>query len=162
MSELFPSIADLPPPSAPAAAAATIPSNDDLLMDVEYRLLQVMDEEFDTIVDDGSALEVAEQILKLWRECRQGQTAEVERLRQKWEASRGKKVSGLFKEGQSEDQDTDWDTEDDDDEGDGQDDDDDDVEMGDAAPPALVSAPKEKAAPEVDEDGFTKVSRKKR
>jgi pre-rRNA-processing protein TSR2 len=37
---------------------------------------------------------------------------------------------------------------------------DDDVDMGDA--PALVRAPREKAEPEIDEDGFTKVVGKKR
>ncbi|KAG9896463.1 hypothetical protein KCU94_g10766, partial [Aureobasidium melanogenum] len=41
------------------------------------------------------------------------------------------------------------------------DDDDDDVEMGDAAP-ALVSAPRERQEPEVDDDGFTKVVSKKK
>ena len=46
---------------------------------------------------------------------------------------------------------TDWDTDDDEDEGG-------DVEMGDA--PELVR--REKEEPEVDEEGFTKVTRKKR
>ncbi len=149
VAELFPDVASLSKQPAP--------SNDELMMDVESRLLQIMDDEFDTIVDDGSAFEVAEQILLLWRECRQGRLAELDKLQQRWEAGKGKKVSTLFKEGQQDDQETDWDTEDEDD-GDG--DDDDDVDMGEA--PALVSVAKEKAPPEIDEDGFIKVTKKKR
>ncbi len=152
--ELFPSLQSQASPSPQQQ-----PSNDDLLMDVESRLLQVMDDEFDTIVDDGSALEVAGQIVGLWRECRQGRFAEVDKLQRRWEAGKGKKVSALFSEGQHEDQDTDWDTDDGDDEQgeDGED----DVEMGDATAPAPVAREKP-APPEVDEDGFTKVTRKKR
>ncbi|TPX10223.1 uncharacterized protein E0L32_001420 [Thyridium curvatum] len=159
VSELFPAIG-----SAMATSTTTTPqqqrqAHEDLLCDVESRLLQVMDDEFETVVDDGSAYDVAEQILVLWRECSRGVFKEVEALRQRWEGKKGAKVTGLFKEAQGGDQDTDWDTEDDD-----EDDDDEegssDVDMDGA--PALVSAPKEKAPPEVDEDGFMKVTRKKR
>jgi len=126
-------------------------------MDAEARLLQIMDDEFDTIVDDGSAFEVAEQAVRLWRECGRGVFREVEALARRWEAVRGQKVSALFKQGEAVDQETDGSSGDDEEE---EDDDDDDVEMGDA-PPALVAAPKERRPPEVDDDGFTKVTKKK-
>ena len=115
-----------------------------------------MDDEFDTIVDDGSAFEVAEQILVLWKECSRGVFTEVESLQRRWEAGKGKKVSGMFKEGQQEDQDTDWDTDDD-----SEDDEEEhgDVDMDDA--PSLASA-RRKAPPVVDDDGFTTVTRSKR
>ncbi len=97
------------------------------------------------------------QILLLWRECRQGRLAELDKLQQRWEAGKGKKVSTLFKEGQQDDQETDWDTEDEDD-GDG----DDDRRCRHGRGPRAGLVAKEKAPPEIDEDGFIKVTKKKR
>ena len=126
-------------------------------MDVEARLLQIMDDEFDTIVDDGSAYEVAEQTVRVYRECARGVFRDVDALARRWEAVRGQKVSRLFKQGEPVDQETDGSSEDDDED----EDEDNDVDMGDA-PPALVAVPKERPPPEVDDDGFTKVTKKKR
>lgn len=124
--------------------------------DVETVLLQVMLDEFEVNVDDGSAFEVAEQVMRLRRDCGKGEFAEVAELKQGWEkkGKAGKDV--VFKKverGEDED-DTDWDSDDLEDE-----DEDGDVEMAEAP----SHQPKEKTAPEVDEDGFTKVTgRKKR
>lgn len=124
--------------------------------DVETVLLQVMLDEFEVNVDDGSAFEVAEQVMRLRNDCGKGDFAEVAKLKQGWEkkGKAGKDV--VFKKverGEDED-DTDWDSDDLEDE-----DEDGDVEMAEAP----SQQPKEKAVPEVDEDGFTKVaSRKKR
>jgi len=127
-------------------------------MDVEVRLLQIMDDEFETIVDDGTAYDVAEQVLLLWRECSRGQSKEVDRLRRRWEAGQGKKVSSQFQAGAEVNQDTDGDTDDDGEDGeDGEEHG--DVDMDDV--PALVPVRKEKPPPEVDEDYFTTVARKK-
>ncbi|KAK4128457.1 hypothetical protein N657DRAFT_676242 [Parathielavia appendiculata] len=125
--------------------------------DVETVLLQVMLDEFEVNVDDDSAFEVAEQVVRIRGECLRGKFDGVEALRRRWEARKGSKV--VMKKAEDQDDETDWDTDDDDDDeqeadGDG----DNDVEMGDA--PAL--ARKERQEPEVDEDGFTKVTRKKR
>jgi pre-rRNA-processing protein TSR2 len=117
---------------------------------VEEFLLQVMLDEFEVNVDDDSSYEVAESILRVRGECLKGKFDEVEALRKRWEGKKGGKV--VFKQAEDEDAETDWDTDSDEDE------EDDDVEMGDAPPPA----PKEKPQPEVDEDGFTKVTKKKR
>ncbi|KAK4453885.1 Pre-rRNA-processing protein TSR2 [Podospora aff. communis PSN243] len=122
--------------------------------DVETVLLQVMLDEFEVNVDDDSAFEVAEQVMRVRGEVLKGgpKFEELEGLRRKFEARKGTKVVGVLTKAEDEDADTDWDT-DDDEEGS----EDEDEEMGDA-PPVV----KEKEATEVDEDGFTKVSRKKR
>lgn len=121
--------------------------------DVEAVLLQVMLDEFEVNVDDDSAYEVAEQVVRLRGDCVRGRFEEVEALRRRWESKKGNKV--VFKKAEDEDEETDWDTDEDGDDGE------EDVEMGEA--PALVAQPRrEREEPEVDEDGFTKVTRKKR
>lgn len=127
-------------------------------MDVETVLLQIMVDEFDVNVDDDSGYEVAGQIFTCRAGCAIGDFGEYEKLRTRWLNMKGGKVDQLFKKADDADQDTDWESDDsgddDDNEGGG------DVEMEDA--PTLVSVPREKPQPEVDEDGFTKVSRKKK
>ncbi|KAK3402109.1 Pre-rRNA-processing protein TSR2-domain-containing protein [Sordaria brevicollis] len=122
-------------------------------LDIETVLLQVMLDEFEVNVDDDSAFEVAEQILRVRLGCLKGKFDEVDALRRRFEGKGGNK-NVVFKKAEDQDNDTDWDT-DDDEEADS------DEEMGEA--PALVpTQPKEKVEPEVDEDGFTKVVGKKR
>jgi pre-rRNA-processing protein TSR2 len=131
-------------------AAAEEPDQED----VETVLLQVMLDEFEVNVDDDSAWEVAETVVRLRSECLKGKFEGVEELRRRWEARKGDKV--VFKKAENEDDDDDEDSEEDDsDEGE---DADGDVEMDDAAP-QLVNTRKE---PEVDEDGFIKVSRRRK
>ena len=123
------------------------------LEDVETVLLQVMIDEFEVNVDDDSAFEVAEQIMRLRKDCGKGDFAEVEELRARWERNGGRNTTGLFQqvERREEDDETDYDSDD-------SETDENDVEMEEAPP--LVE--KQKAVPEVDEDGFTKVTKKKR
>ena len=121
---------------------------------VETMLLQVMLDEFEVNVDDESGFDVAQEIIRIRAGCIKGEFEEVETLRRKWESKKGGKVDALFKKGQDEDNDTDWDTEGDDEDSDG-----DDADMEDAPP--LVNTKQEKPPPEVDEDGFTKVTRKR-
>ncbi|ETS78203.1 hypothetical protein PFICI_10265 [Pestalotiopsis fici W106-1] len=155
--ELFPSFVDIANFSAKLAQNKGLKRPESLeepyLEDVETRLLQIMADEFNVDVDDDSSFEIAEQIVQLRTQCTKGQFDEVDKLREKWSSGKGKKV--VMKQAPDQDQDTDWEDEDDD-----EDDDDGDVDMDDA--PALVAAPKEKPQPEVDEDGFTTVTRKKR
>lgn len=160
--DLFPSFVDI-------AAAASVSSQSNntqpqstklpeepITEDIEETLLQVMFDEFEANVDDQSEAEVADRIMKCRTQCAAGNFTLVEELRARWLDTKGKKV--VAQAAADPDQDTDW-------EG-GSDDDDDessnaDVDMDDA--PALVSVtPKEKPQPEVDEDGFEKVSRRKR
>lgn len=110
-------------------------------------------DEFEVNVDDESAYDVAAEIVRLRAQCARGVFDEVDRLRARWEGRRGVRV--VMEKGEDQDGDTDWDDTDGDGDGESE-----DEEMGEA--PALVPAPKkEKKEPEVDEDGFTTVTRKR-
>ena len=153
--DLFPPIR-IVPAAATAAARQQAQQEEPELEDVEAVLLQVMIDEFEVNVDDDSALGVAEDIVRMRGQCVQGVFTDVDSLRERWQTRTGKgggSVEGLFKKGEDADQDTDWESDD----SDGGDDA--DVDMGDA--PALVEK-KEKPLPEIDQDGFTKVTNKKR
>lgn len=129
--------------------------------DVEYRLLQVMQDDFEVAVDDASAHETAENIMKLKQSCGEGDFRELEAWKEKWErrtrgggSAAAADVRSVFRriEAGEHDQETDGSDEWEDEE--------EDVEMGEA--PELVRAPREKPVPEIDEDGFTKVVSKKK
>jgi pre-rRNA-processing protein TSR2 len=113
-----------------------------------------MVDEFEVNVDDESGAEIAGHIMKARSECAQGQFDEVNTLKTRFLSKGTKKVDAMFKKIEADDQDTDWES---DDSGDDDEDGGADVEMGDAPPPER----KEKPQPEVDEDGFTKVTRKR-
>ncbi len=115
-----------------------------------------MQDEFEVSVDDDSTLETAETIMRLRGECLRGKFEEVEALRRRWEAKRGSKVTAQFTKAEDQDDDTDWDTDSDDED---EEDEDGDIGMGGSDP---APAPKTKEPPQVDEDGFTTVTRKKR
>ncbi|KAG6036825.1 hypothetical protein E4U41_005481 [Claviceps citrina] len=128
---------------------------------VETFLLQVMIDEFDVNTDDDSGLEVAGNIIRARAQCAIGQFDEVKKLAERFRNLTGSNVAKMFKQADDADQETDWESEDDEDEdGDGDGDEDvkgrADVDMADAL------APRAKPAPEVDEDGFTKVTNKRR
>lgn len=118
---------------------------------IEELLLNIMMDEFEVNVDDESGFDVATEIVRLRGQCAKGNFEEVDRLRARWESRKGAKV--VMEKGEDQDNDTDWDDTD----GDG----DEDEDMGEA--PALVSAaPKrERQEPEIDEDGFTTVTRRR-
>jgi len=122
------------------------------LEDVETVLLQVMLDEFEVNVDDDSGFEIAEQIMRLRTDCGNGDFKEVNQLRERWAKKGGKEIKFQKVERGENDDDTDWDSDDLEE----TDEENEDIEMGEAPPP------KEKPAPEIDEDGFTKVVGKKR
>jgi len=126
--------------------------------DVETMLLQVMLDEFEVNVDDESGFEVAEQIMRLRRDCGKGDFTKVSQLKERWEKKEkgGKQVEFKRVERGEEEDDTDWDS--DDLEETDEEYEDEDVEMGDAPP----TREKEKPVPEIDEDGFIKVTGKKK
>ena len=147
VSELIPAF----PAAPPASAAANTSSRDD---DIDNAYIQeflqgVMEDEFEVIVEEGdpSLWKVAEQIVRMRRDCAVGDFKHVESMRERWGENRGKKVEYRREEV---DQETDG-SDSEDIEGDA------DVDMDDVAP-TLVKKPE----PEVDEDGFTKVTRKKK
>lgn len=129
--------------------------------DLEDVLIQVMNDEFDVVVDDGSAGAVAAQIMDMRAQVGRGEYGEIQAMWEAWKEKMDKKganAASMFRrvEAQDEDQETDDDEEEeDDDEEDGM-----DVDMDEA--PALVRPPRERIEPEVDEEGFTKVVGKKR
>jgi pre-rRNA-processing protein TSR2 len=121
---------------------------------VEELLLQVMSDEFETVIEDGSAESVGRDIVQMWDETRTGKQDLVLKFESLAEKTKGKKPNAQEKV--ISDDEEDW--EDDD----GEEDDED--EDGEEAPPLIEraiprSTPKE---PEVDEDGFTLVKGKSR
>lgn len=124
------------------------------LEDVETTLLQVMLDEFELNVDDETAFDVAQQIIRLRATTLKGDFTEVDSMHTAWLAKKGKNEVKIQKVERDEDaDDTDWD---------GDEDGDEDTEMGDAPDaPALPREKKEKAVLEVDEEGFTTVMGRK-
>jgi pre-rRNA-processing protein TSR2 len=128
--------------------------------DVEYVeefLLQIMNDEFDVNVEDGSGEEIAAKVVGLRKLILQGDFARVDEMYRQWQERQTKggstRIDFQVVERGEDDDDTDWDS--DDMEGE-----DVDIDMDEA--PALVRAPKEKVHPKVDDDGFTEVVGKKR
>ena len=129
--------------------------------DVEYVeefMLQVMNDEFDVNIEDGSGEEVAARIIGLRKLTLQGDFTMVDDMYGDWQQRQQNGGSGKFNfkhvELEEHEGETDWDSDDLDE------DEDEDVEMDEA--PALVKAPREKLQPKVDEDGFTEVISKKK
>lgn len=125
--------------------------------DVEYvedMLLQIMEDEFDCVLEDGSAETVSKRIVKIWDViASQGDAvikSEVEKLEQEADKAKGKQVQVV--QGAAEDPEEEWS---------GSDDESEEGDSGDEAPkllPAQAGKPREE--PVVDEDGFTLVQGK--
>ena len=120
---------------------------------LEELILQVMLDEFEVNVDDDTAFDVATEIVRLRGQCARGNFEDVDRLLARWQARKGEKVH--FKHGEDQDGETDWEDDDDDE------DSDDDMDEAPALVDSGAPPKKEKAPPEVDDDGFTKVTRKR-
>ncbi|KAJ5595030.1 uncharacterized protein N7459_001238 [Penicillium hispanicum] len=123
--------------------------------DLEDVLIQVMNDEFDVVVDDESAGNVADEIMEMKAQTARGDFGPIQTMWEAWQKKSQQKsaASGMFKKVDARDEDQE--TDDEPDESDGG-----DVDMNDA--PALVRAPREKVEPEIDDDGFTKVAGKKK
>ncbi|KIX97267.1 uncharacterized protein Z520_06719 [Fonsecaea multimorphosa CBS 102226] len=137
--------------------------------DLEEVLIQVMLDEFEVVVDDGSAEETAKNIWSGATKLSAGDTSELNELYAKWEEKQkngGDKVVGIVRGEDKEGEETDWDDDDDDDDEEEEWNgfpDRSDVQMDDA--PSIIDIdwkPKQKPEPEVDEEGFTKVVGKKK
>jgi len=127
--------------------------------DLEEILAQVMSDEFEVVVDDGSLEEVARKIYTGRAQILHGDASVVERLMSIWKERKQKKTIIQAVQGPELDQETDNDE--DEEEWNGFEDSS-DVDMDDA--PALVDShqPLKKPGPEMDEEGFTKVIGKKK
>ncbi|KAJ6483824.1 Pre-rRNA-processing protein TSR2-domain-containing protein [Mycena vitilis] len=123
----------------------TVPTPDDQY--VEEILLQVLADEFDTNLEDGSAEVIALDMVRLWDETRSGRDALVLKFEAKAECVRGKRA--VAQEVAHNDADE-WEDEDGDE---------DDSGMEEDEVPQLME-PRTRDEPEVDEDGFTMVKGK--
>ena len=123
--------------------------------DIEEVLIQVMNDEFDVVIDDESAEDVADKIFEIREECVRGDHGTLQAMWEAWGRKGAGRAANLFKKVDAKDEDQETDEDDGDDE-----EDEDDVDMGEA--PALVRASHDRPEPEVDEEGFTKVVGKKK
>ena len=115
-------------------------------------MLQVMNDEFDINVEDGSGEEIAAKVVGLRKLTLRGNFDMVDEMYQKWQerqARGGGQVKVQHIHRAEDEDDTDWDS------GDMEDDSSGEGEMEEA--PSVIKLPKEKAKPKVDEDGFTEV-----
>ena len=121
---------------------------------LEEFLLQVMIDEFEVNVEDGSGEEIAEKILKLRTEINHGDFEAVDGMFVEWRRKQetADNKTRIFMEGKGSDQEEGS-------ESDSTEADDEDADMEEAPP--LVKAPAEKPPPEIDEEGFMKVVRKR-
>ncbi|VVT54447.1 uncharacterized protein SAPINGB_P004080 [Magnusiomyces paraingens] len=125
---------------------------------IEDRLLQVMSDEFDVVVEDESALPIAVEIIEIYRDCERGDFARVDALHKKFQETEKLRKEGKIKPIKVEVQGDDEDDHNDDEEWDDEEDD-------DAAVPQLtedVEMTDEPRGPIVDDDGFELVQKKGR
>ncbi|KAI1788911.1 Pre-rRNA-processing protein TSR2-domain-containing protein [Ganoderma leucocontextum] len=111
---------------------------------VEDRLLQVMADEFDANLEDGSAEAVAKDVVRLWEEVSAGKVDLLRDFEESADRFKGKKIVVEEAAGDN----SDWEDMSDDD------------ELGEEAPQLVDGERTPKEQPEVDEDGFTTVKGK--
>jgi pre-rRNA-processing protein TSR2 len=112
---------------------------------------KAMEDEFDVVVEDGSAEPLARDIISLWAVARLGDEAPIREWEARADKTRGKKVEVNVQDTVAEAEegdDDDWEEEDE--EGDGE----------DKAPRLVERVASPKPEPIVDDDGFTLVQGK--
>jgi len=120
--------------------------------DLAEMLEGMISDEFEVDLDDGSADEVAGDVVKLWKKLSKGDKAMVDELEELVRTTGGKKVQAQGNGDDDEELDEDGNPLPDSD-----DSSEEDVEMTSTDAPAQ---PKEKQEPVVDDDGFTLVQKK--
>jgi pre-rRNA-processing protein TSR2 len=150
-----------PSSSAPSDVADPATANDPPLEldDLADLINQMMSDEFESNIEDGSIDAVAADIVRLWRDILQPATGAqpstvVDALERKAAEVKGKGVqatkgAGLQNADGEEDSDSEWDDESDED----------GMEVDEA--PQLAPVERERVEPVVDDDGFTLVKPKK-
>ncbi|OBZ66654.1 Pre-rRNA-processing protein TSR2 [Grifola frondosa] len=117
---------------------------------VELALLQAMEDEFDAVIEDGSAEAVATDVLKVWDAACAGRVDIVISFEEQADRLKGKKVQ--YEEAAADEDD--WEDESEE-ESEGE-------AAAEEAPTLLDHKQKAKEEPEIDEDGFTTVKGKGR
>lgn len=112
---------------------------------IEDMLVQIMADEFEVSLEDGSAESVAKDIVRIWLEAKEGREILVRKFEDLAEKMKGKKID--VQETVASDDEEDWDDEEDGEESDNE------------APQLIEHLPVQttRKQPEVDEDGFTLV-----
>ncbi|KAK6349458.1 hypothetical protein TWF696_005742 [Orbilia brochopaga] len=122
--------------------------------DLEGFLLQILEDEFETALEDDSAFAVAQRVILLRRQCAADDLSGVQALQGMWDKlSKNKPRVQVVREDDSDDDDEDEDEDGEDEEND----DKMDVDAGDEAPQLV--AVKERVEKVVDEDGFELVQK---
>ncbi|TRM64728.1 Pre-rRNA-processing protein TSR2-domain-containing protein [Schizophyllum amplum] len=116
---------------------------------IEEMMLQIMEDEFDTVIEDGSGEEVAKDIVRMWEETRLGEERSVTRFEELAEKKKGKPLQVQVQPGAA------------DEEGEWEDDEDDEEETDEAPQLMQQRSSQPKPAPEVDDEGFTTVAKGK-
>ncbi|KDQ24777.1 hypothetical protein PLEOSDRAFT_1107708 [Pleurotus ostreatus PC15] len=131
----------------------------------EEMLMQIMADEFELIMEDGSAEEVGKDLVRLWEKvCGGGDAGDGLKLVLKLEeeAERVKGKAPVVQQAPGSDDDEDWEDDEDDSEDDCECDGEHDHTHDE--PPKLIDhdagKPQRKSSPEIDEDGFTVVKGK--
>jgi len=134
---------------APIHPSHTLPEPDTEY--IEAMLLQIMDDEFEVALEDGSAFDVARDVLRLWNDAKEGKEGYVKELEMQVERMKGKMPRYEVEAGSG----SDWE------DGDGDEEDEsgsDSEDYGKEVVPQLLDHAKK--VPDTDEDGFTIVKRK--
>uniref|UniRef100_A0A060T8U8 ARAD1D05610p n=1 Tax=Blastobotrys adeninivorans TaxID=409370 RepID=A0A060T8U8_BLAAD len=124
--------------------------------EIETRLLQMMQDEFDVDVQDGSGEVVAQQIVNIYRQCAEENFSTVEKLFSQYQEREEKKSKGLLKPQIVKPQTEAGEDDDSEEEGEWEDDD-----AQNSSGPSQTPT-NEAAGPIVDDDGFELVQKKNR
>ncbi|KIL59932.1 hypothetical protein M378DRAFT_84465, partial [Amanita muscaria Koide BX008] len=121
---------------------------------VEELLLQVMEDEFDCIVEDGSGEAVGKDIVQIWEESQSGKQKAILKFEESARKLKGKRIDAQISSGENGSMDA----------GDAGDDDEWEDESGDAEmrvdeAPQFIDH-RNQNEPQVDENGFILVKRK--
>lgn len=111
---------------------------------IEEMLLQIMEDEFEAVIEDDSAAGVAKDVVRIWVETKDGKEDSVKKFEESAERIKGKRVDVKVSGGSDDEED--WEDE--------QDEDEDVPQLMDHGPPPTSNEP------EMDEDGFTLVKGK--
>ncbi|KAJ3482268.1 hypothetical protein NLI96_g7094 [Meripilus lineatus] len=115
---------------------------------IELMLLQVLEDEFDVTLEDGSAEQIADDIVRLWEEVHVGKSTFVTQLEERAERTRNTQIQVKVQQGDGEDDDWESDSGSDGEEGEGE-----------GEVPMLIDS-STRPEPGIDEDGFTTVKGK--
>lgn len=134
--------------SAPMHPSHALPEPDTAY--IETMLLQIMDDEFEVALEDGSAFDVAKDVVRLWNDVKEGKDGYVKDLEMQADRMKGKMPQYEVDAGNA----SDWEDSD----GDNEDESGSDSENFGEVVPQLLDRAKEK--PDIDEGGFTTVKRR--